>query len=291
MASRHAYLIIAYEQPLMLERLVEALDDPRNDIFVHIDKKATFDGSSLSTFHSSLFTIPSIDARWGDYSLVEVELKLIEAALQHGPYSYLHLLSDSDYPIKSQDYIHAECERLAGKEFIGYAKTLDAEKEIRNKVQYYYFFTKRFRENTFLHRAYKYLYVRVQKYLGIKRSKHIDFKRGSQWCSITGEFATYVMEHRHEIQSTYRRTYCPDEIFIQTLCLASPFRERLYCTTDEFEGCKRYVNWHGRDIHWFDEQDIDRMMASNRWFARKFKDEQMSLVDKVRESIVTCTNE
>lgn len=291
MVDRHAYLIIAYEQPMMLKRLIEALDEPRNDIFVHIDKKARLDGSSLSTLKSPLFIIPPIDARWGDYSLVEVELKLIEAALKHGTYSYLHLLSDSDYPIKSQDYIHAECEKMAGKEFIGYAKTVDAEKEIHNKVQYYYFFTKRFRENTFLHRAYKYLYVRVQKYLGIKRSKHVDFKRGCQWCSITSEFAAYVMKHRHDIHSTYRRTYCPDEIFIQTLCWASPFRKRLYCTTDEFEGCKRFVNWHGRDIHWFDEQDIDGMMGSNRWFARKFKEEQIPLVSKVEKRITACTNE
>ena len=279
--SRHAYLIIAYEQPRMLQRLISAIDDPRNDIYVHIDKKSKIDPLSLRTINAQLSILNAIDARWGDVSLVKVELMLIEAALQHGPYTYLHLLSDADYPIKSQDYIHSECERLAGREFIGYATTKDVEKEVRNKVQYYYFFTKRFRENTFLHRTYKYIYVRAQKYLGIRRGRNIDFKRGSQWCSITGDFAAYVLEHREEILRTYNRTYCPDEIFIQTLCWASPFRSQLYDTTDEFAGCKRYVNWHGRDIHWFDEKDLDNMMVSDRWFARKFHEKDLALVDKL----------
>lgn len=285
MPPRHAYLIISYEQPHMLARLIEAIDDERNDIFVHIDKKASWDSSMYEAQSSKLYFIPRIDARWGDYSLVEVELHLIESALQHGPYSYLHLLSDSDYPIKSQDYIHAECEQLAGREFIGYAKTNDTEKEIYNKVRYYYFFTKKFRENTLPHRAFKYLYTRAQKCLGINRARGIDFKRGSQWCSITMDFARYVNAHRQEIERQYRRTYCPDEIFMQTLCWNSPFREHLYSTEDEFEGCKRFINWHGRDIHWFEEQDIKDMMASNRWFARKFKEEQIALVDKIQKRI------
>ncbi|MBR1787842.1 MAG: glycosyl transferase [Bacteroidaceae bacterium] len=279
---RHAYLIIAYAQPRMLQCLLTAIDDPRNDIYVHIDQKAAFDGSDLKVRKSNLTILPHpIDARWGDVTLVEVELRLLETALQHGTYAYLHLLSDSDFPIKSQDEIHEECQKLAGTEFIGYAEVKDAEKEIRNKVQYYYFFTKRFRENTFLHRVYKYIYVRAQKYMGIRRSRHIDFKRGSQWCSITGDFAQYVISHRDEIRSTYHRTYCPDEIFIQTLCWSSPFRSHLYDTKDEFHGCKRYINWYGRDIHWFEEKDIDKMKVSDRWFARKFKEEDTDLVQRI----------
>ena len=38
-STRHAFLIIAHEKPMVLKRLVEALDHPQNDIFIHIDKK------------------------------------------------------------------------------------------------------------------------------------------------------------------------------------------------------------------------------------------------------------
>ena len=36
--KRHAYLIMAYNNWRQLRMLLELLDDPRNDIYIHIDK-------------------------------------------------------------------------------------------------------------------------------------------------------------------------------------------------------------------------------------------------------------
>lgn len=100
---RHAYLIIAHEKRDVLKRLVAAIDDERNDIYVHIDRKAKFDGNELVVKYSNLYVLSDrLDARWGDFSLVEVELLLMEKAVSKGKYAYLHLLSGVDYPIKSQ---------------------------------------------------------------------------------------------------------------------------------------------------------------------------------------------
>ena len=276
--SRHAYLILSYAQPRLLEHLIHALDDSRNDIFVHIDKKAAFDGTLLVARYSSLIVIDPIDARWGDVSLVEVEMKLIEAALSHGRYSYLHFLSDSDYPIKTQDYIHAECARLAGMEFVGYAIENNRRKEILDKVQYYYLFPHQFRSSSIIIKGLRYLHLRAQKMLGLHRNTDIDFKRGSQWCSITYAFAQYVISNRQMLLHTYNHTYCPDELFMQTLCWSSPFRKKLFSADDEFEGCKRYVNWHGPNLLWLGLDDIDDMLSSNRWFARKFTEKNMEVI-------------
>ena len=275
---RHAYLILSYAQPKLLQSLIHALDDSRNDIFIHIDKKASFDGSSLVTRYSSLVIIDPIDARWADVSLVEVELKLLEAALSHGTYSYLHFLSDSDYPIKTQDYIHDECARLAGTEFIGYAIESNRQKEILDKVQYYYLFPRKFRNGSFIIKGLRYIHLRVQKCIGLRRNLEVNFRRGSQWCSITYAFAQFVLSHRNVLMSIYNHTYCPDEIFMQTLCWSSPYRNNLFSTNDEFEGCKRYVNWHGPNLLWLGMDDIDEMLSSNRWFARKFSEQDMEVV-------------
>lgn len=40
MKDRHAYCIMAHKNWTQLQMLVSILDDPRNDIFLHIDKKA-----------------------------------------------------------------------------------------------------------------------------------------------------------------------------------------------------------------------------------------------------------
>ena len=37
--KRHAFLIIAHNEFGVLQRLVDAIDDPRNDIYIHFDKK------------------------------------------------------------------------------------------------------------------------------------------------------------------------------------------------------------------------------------------------------------
>ena len=43
MEKRHAYLILAHKNFGQLRKLVELLDDPRNDIFIHVDGRADFD--------------------------------------------------------------------------------------------------------------------------------------------------------------------------------------------------------------------------------------------------------
>ena len=37
--EKHAYLIIAHNNFYILEKLLRLLDDERNDIYIHIDKK------------------------------------------------------------------------------------------------------------------------------------------------------------------------------------------------------------------------------------------------------------
>ena len=44
MVNKHAYLIMAHGNFELLEKLLRQIDDPRNDIYIHIDKKvAHFD--------------------------------------------------------------------------------------------------------------------------------------------------------------------------------------------------------------------------------------------------------
>ena len=55
--GKHAYLILAHTDMVQLQRLISCLDDRRNDIYVHIDKKAVFEDKAFEVFR------PSIDAR------------------------------------------------------------------------------------------------------------------------------------------------------------------------------------------------------------------------------------
>lgn len=117
---KHAFLIIAHNEYPVLEVLLSMLDDERNDIYLHIDKRATelFQQIKKVKMQKAGFYLIEnpIKVYWGDISQVQVEYLLFETALSHGPYAYYHLLSGTDLPIKSQDYIHAFFQQNAGKE-------------------------------------------------------------------------------------------------------------------------------------------------------------------------------
>ena len=78
--NKHAYLIIAHNEFEILKLLVNALDDARNDIYIHFDAKCK-DLPNLECNESGLYILQDrIDVRWGDYSQIETEILLFEYA-------------------------------------------------------------------------------------------------------------------------------------------------------------------------------------------------------------------
>lgn len=105
---KHAYLIVAHTDFKILERLLDLLDYPGNDIYVHIDKKVSYD-IKYHPVYSKLFTVSNehrIDVRWADCTIAWAEMELYKLAHNHGPYGYYHLMSGIDLPLKSQNFIH-----------------------------------------------------------------------------------------------------------------------------------------------------------------------------------------
>ena len=281
---KHAYLILAHNEFELLQVLVSSLDDPRNDIFVHIDKKVRL-LPQLHTESAGLYMLDDrVDVRWGDVSVVEAEYALFEATVKKGPYQYYHLLSGADLPLKSQDYIHRFFDEHDGKEFIGYTLT-EITPEVVRKVQRWHLFPKSFRSKSLLVRLPRALFLRLQEVLGIKRNKGIDFKKGTQWVSITEGLVRYLIGHKEWTIKTFRNTFCSDEIFVHTLCWQSPFQENIYDTSDDGKGCMRAIGWkNGCLTDWGrGPGDLEYLRGSSALFARKFNCKDMSFVGRVLE--------
>lgn len=267
---RHAYLIIAHNEPEILKILLNRLDDSRNDIFVHVDKKANFERVDYSPRYSQIFYITDrIDAAWGDFSLVEIEFALIKEALTRGVYSYLHLVSGVDLPVKSQDTIHEECRRLNGEEFIGLAQNVSID-ELQWRSQHKFIFPRRFQSRNLFIRCVRAIFAKLQTATGYRRSD-MEVRKGAQWWSITSDFAKYVLQREDYIRKNFKSTYCPDELVFQTMCWNSPFKDNIYRIDDEFKGCRRYIPWNNGFLRPFESLDFEEMQASDFWFARKFR--------------------
>lgn len=274
---KHAYLIIAHNEPIILQLLISSLDDVRNDIYVHIDRKVSFDTATLHTVKSKLCILPvHIDARWGDYSLVEVELLLFKWAYNEGPYGYYHLLSGVDLPIKSQDYIHRFCDEHQGMEFIGIAQHA-SQRELDWRTQHWFIYPRDFQSKNIFKKIIRAAFARIQSLMRYRRTS-LQVKKSSQWCSVTHNFVEYVLQKENQIFRAFNHTYCPDELFIQTLCWNSDFKKRIFDLNDEFEGCKRYIKWENSILKPLSLHDVDDMVVSLRWFARKFSSENMDVV-------------
>ena len=95
----HAYLVIAHNEPELLYKLLESLDYDDNDIYLHIDKNSDcFSEEQLlkACKKSNLYFAEREHVAWGGYSLINVELSLLEMAKKNGTYEYYHLVSGVD---------------------------------------------------------------------------------------------------------------------------------------------------------------------------------------------------
>ncbi len=275
----HAYMIIAHNQFELLEKLIRALDDVRNDIYVHIDAKVMdfdFEHFKGITKHSGVVFINDRESiAWGDSSMVKAEMKLLESAVNNEhkekPYSYYHLISGVDLPIKSNDEIHAFFDDNQGKEFVHYTDNEVGESSV-NRLRYYHFFRKK--RNTF-NKILGQLLLIPQKAAGFNRlEKFVDIKvqKGAQWFSITDDLAKYIVDNLVKYEMVFSHSYCADEVFIQTIVESTDFKDRLFmpnCNNDHF-ACARLIDWERGNPYVWRKEDYDEIKSSPCMFARKF---------------------
>lgn len=274
---KHAYMIMAHDQFELLSILIKMLDDPRNDIFLHIDKKAKdFKAEELkqSVKYSKIIFTERISVTWGDFSVVKAEMLLLKKAVENENaqvrYSYFHLLSGSDLPLKTNDEIHDFFSRNNGKEFIHFSESGKALAAI-SRIRYYHLFRSK---RNLVCKILAQAVLKIQKALKINRLKgsNIKISKGSEWFSITGEFAHYLVENMTELQKMFRFSYCADEVFIQTAVLNSTFCNHLFmpnCNDDQFAAA-RYIDWTRGAPYVFRSSDFNDLISSPAMFARKF---------------------
>lgn len=277
--DRHAYLILAHKNFGQLRKLIELLDDPRNDIFVHVDAKAkNFRQESLdgATRHSRLIVLPQrFKVNWGGVSIMRSELALLKKATSESKYAYYHLLSGMDMPIKTQDEIHAFFNEHKGYEFIN---LWEFKKSTRSRFRYYTIFPEG--EGKFRTRIINHIFKGLQMAVGFRINRNIDFRFGSQWFSITDSLARYVVEKENWLEKVFRHTSTCDEIFLPTLVAESPFSNRLYvpaAVKNQKEvnmANMRFIDWtRGESVRhpWvFRAGDMSLLESVPHLWARKF---------------------
>lgn len=272
---KHACLIMAHNEFGVLKKSISLMDDPGNDIYVHIDKKVkNFNPQDFYPFvkQSQLFFIPRTKVTWGSYSQINAELLLLKAAVKN-KYEYYHLLSGSDLPLRSMDEMHNFFNQRKGRELVTFNKVAYETKNFHFRIKEYYLLQELMGKNrTGLLNILNKVLLKGQSFLKIDRMKKskLDFRKGLNWFSITHELALFVLSHEPEIRKQYKFTIMADEIFLQTLVWNSHFRDAI-C-----EDMTR-VTKKGRP-YIYRIEDFDFLIQSNAFWGRKFSEDVDPLI-------------
>lgn len=302
-SRRHAYLIMAHNEFGILNTLMSLIDDERNDIFLHIDRKVKVMPELYQPKFSRLFFTPvRCDVRWGDVEFVHAEMCLFRAAYEEGDYQYFHLLSGVDMPIKTQDYIHDFFDKHNGKEFIGFSALTDFVKgDIERKRRRYYFLMRWNYRTSFvpkwkvtLAKIIRHAALKIQDILHMDRGNELTFRTGYNWASLTGDAVKYLLDNEDFINRRFAHTTCSDEMYKQSLLISSPvFRERIYDLDNEMHSCMRFIDFRradeeqqrrGEPYNWHDG-DAAELLASEYLFARKFSSRYPKVISDLQASL------
>ena len=294
--DRHAYIITANGNLLVLETCLRLIDDSRNDVFVLFDKKAKINNSvkeklKHESSFSNVFFLPDQNINWGGVSQIKAELRLLDEVVKHevlsGPYSFIHYLQGADLPLKPQDEIHSYFDARKGKQFVSFND--EDESRYWSRSQFYHFLADfpSFRHCFFL-RAIDKMLVVIQKVLGVKRNKDLELYSGSALWSITSEFAHYLVSNENEITKRFKASLTADEVFVQTFLMRSQYKDEI-----AHEGNMRLINWqlpHPKNSpHTWEKKDWPLLQEgmAGALFARKFsQDIDMCIVMLVEDRII-----
>lgn len=272
--KKHAFLLMAHNNIDILRLLIKQLDNPNVDIFLHIDKKSDIlidDIRDIDLKFSEVYVFKKNKVYWAHLSQVTCEIFLLKEALEKDNYIYYHLLSGSDMLIKPIDELIEFFNKNGSLEYVHFESN-DISLKKAQWINNYYVFQKFIRKNKTA-KVLNFIVLQLQYILRINRNKtnKIKFSTGSNWFSITNEFAEYVVKKLDFIHKTFKFTRSPDEFFIQTILMNSKFRNTLFYSKfdDNYKSILRYIDWDRGNPYNFTIEDYDEILKSNMFIARK----------------------
>ncbi len=287
MNDRHAYMIMAHHRADLLQLLLDALDDERNDIIVHLDSKSNLESNQFSVKKANIVFVERINVKWAGYSQVDCTFRLLKTALGIGNHTYYHFLTGANYPLWNQNYIHNFFQEYKGKEFVGFDHGMDFAIRTRYFIPFSEYGKLTGIRGHVINTIRK-TSVAIQKMFKVDRNnKHsMQIKKGCAYFSITEQLAEYIVSKEEEMKKLLKHTIWCDEVFVQTITYNSDFRKNLFDEENEFDGCLREFAWpsniEGDHPGWnYSKKDLDFLLKSKRLFAMKF--ESPDGIDTIKE--------
>jgi len=273
-----AHLILTHKNPQQLERLINILDHPSFDFYIHVDKKSDITPFNYLTSRKNVFFIKKrAKIFWAGYGTIQATLNgFEEIALKK--YDYINVISAQDFPLKSAEYIYNYIAERNGKEFITCESIDDEWSDAAPRVRNYHFINWRI--------PGKFRMERIANKILPKRKFPLDYKivGRANWFTLTGNAAQYILEtlkQHPEIAKYFWYCWGADEFIFSSIIYNSHFKNNIVNNLV-------YVDWSAKKAHpkILATEDFEALKKSDKLFARKFDTQTDSNIFNLLEEFI-----
>lgn len=262
---RVAHLIITYTSPFQTERMIQRMQHPEFDFYIHVDAKFPLESHDNLKKYSNVYFIQNrVDVQWAAYSTIQAEFNGLQEILDSArTYDFISLMSGQDYPIKTTEQMQSFFDERKGKLLLKYRAFSGEWEEGMKRVNKYHMTDFRFKGQFLLEKLINFFVKRTDQPKGMK------FYGSSMFWAISPEAAEYVLktvDRVPKMRRFFKYSWAPDEFLFQTILLNSPFASKVIN-----ENCHYYKHPpQTPSPKTFDSSDFDDIIASDRLYARKF---------------------
>ena len=281
-----SYLILAHNNYIHLERLIDQLNDGHCKMYIHINAKSPFPAHLIDKPNVH-FIKNRIKVYWAGYSMIPAIRNLMEYALKDDYGDYYALISGTDYPVKKSEQLIKQLEQ--GGEYIN---LLESHKSKPLSRYVYYRFDAFDRKSVLNPKTI--FYHAAELLLKLKGKRAIPFKLyvGSLWFVLSKACITYVaqtLDTDDTYHNFYKTSIVADESLFQTIIGNSPF-------LGDVKGNLTYTAWSiTGETKVISQKDI-ALLKDNRtftgmygtftpYFARKFDDNSRAVVNLIKQTL------
>lgn len=287
-----AYIILAHDNPGHLNRLIKSLQSDGVSFYIHVNKRSDI----------RIFNIPKkanihvhknrLKIYWGGMSYCKTVINLLREAVTDNN-DYYFLLTGTDYPIRTNNYIHNYLCNNNNFNFINIWKMPEHDRTF-DRLEYFHF-EQANGNNTILGFYFRILNFIIRK-INIKRKfpkqyQHFILYGGCNFWCLSKNCIKYTLEFIKNNQifvKFYDHSYIPDEMFFHTIIGNSPYLKKI-------KPSPVYSDWTSGTAHpSFITQKLlnkilsDNIIRDNRHilFIRKFNDTANEAINTINNKLL-----
>ena len=314
------YLVIAHKGKEQLIQLINALKTDSTDIFIHIDalsqiRNTDFDKEKCIVLNNRIHGILF------DYSLVDIELRLLRAAFEYSKrnnvqYIYYCLLSGQDFPIVSQSIIWRELQSSYPKAFID-CTPQSSRNWLAKRAKHITLYSKCYPkiisltshlDSLFLKKTIRAPFViidiLVTPFFSVQKQLDkagISLYGGSQWWILPDIIVDWIIQEcrndTNPIFKIFHNIYGPDETFFQTLIMNGKFKDLIEVNEPDInnQNSKTFAYFNKKNspivghpyVFTIEDKDLLQEKAKNHFFARKFDSSiDQQIIDYIKGGMI-----